>query len=121
MRGPFKLLLVILVAAPMLTACLPSAPNPSDPSGCQYAPLIRSVFVEDPSWAVAIAFRESRCQPDAYNPSGSEGLFQLYHHDDLLAAVCPNFPPSVSWKDPTCNTKAAHLLYLEAGRQPWAL
>lgn len=95
------------------------APSPG-PSGCDYEGLIRSTFVEDPDWAVAIAWRESRCQPDAANPSGSMGLFQMLLplHDDLFYAV--GCTPD-QWSDPVCNVNAAHLLYRGAGRQPWNL
>lgn len=94
-------------------------PSPG-PSGCDYEGLIRSVFVEDPDWAVRIAWRESRCQPSAANPSGSMGLFQMLLplHDDLFYAV--GCTPA-DWSDPVCNVEAAHLLYLGSGRQPWAL
>lgn len=104
----------VWAAAQRVIADLPSP----GPSGCAYEGLIRSVFVEDPDWAIAIAIRESHCQPDAYNPSGSEGLFQLYHHDDLLDAVgCT----AADWAEPWCNVRAAHLLYLGTGRAPWNL
>lgn len=96
---------------------LADLPSPG-PSGCQYEGLIRSTFTEDPDWAVSIAMRESHCEPGAYNPSGSEGLFQLYHHDDLFYDV--GCTPD-EWAEPWCNVRAAHLLYLGAGRAPWAL
>lgn len=70
-------------------------------------------------WALAIVWRESRCDPGARNRSGAVGLFQLVGHDDMLAAACPSFPPSVSGTDATCNARAARFLYDAAGRSPW--
>lgn len=86
-------------------------------SGCPYAPLIREVWQTDAEWAITIARRESNCEPGARNPSGASGLFQLLGHSDLLIAACG----SDAWADPTCNVKAAWLLYQGAGRAPWNL
>ena len=82
-------------------------------TGCAYASLIRSIWQRDAEWAIGIAWRESRCIPTAYNPSGAEGLFQLLGHGDLMAGC--------SWSDPACNTRAAWRLYEGSGRRPWAL
>lgn len=88
-------------------------------SGCAFEALIRSVFVEDPDWAVMVAMRESGCQPTARNPSGASGLFQMMmpmHTASFAAVGCT---PD-QWPDPVCNVNAAHLLYLGSGRAPWA-
>lgn len=86
-------------------------------SSCQYADLIRAHWPRDAEWAISIAWRESRCRPDAYNPSGASGLFQLLGHQDLVEAVCPGG----SVFDPVCNVKAAWALYSGSGRSPWSL
>lgn len=83
---------------------------------CAYADLIRSIWQQDAEWAIGIAWRESRCQPAARNPEGAAGLFQLYRHDDLIAAA----GPGCVWSDPVCNTTAAWRLYLGCGRGPWS-
>jgi hypothetical protein len=119
-RDRARVLLAVVVFAVSVTACLPTDPAPNDPSGCAYAPLIRSVWGPDADQAIAIAWRESRCQPDAYNPSGSAGLFQLMMplHADLFTAVgCP----ADAWADARCNVLAAHALFEAAGWGPWAL
>lgn len=80
---------------------------------------IEAVFGQAAPWASSIAWRESRCNPAARNASGSAGIFQLYRHDDLLAAVCPGVSPQVSWSNPKCNVEAAYRLYLGSGTRPW--
>lgn len=78
------------------------------------------VFGSAAPWASSVAWRESNCIPTARNgASGSAGLFQLFRHDDLLAAVCPGVSPSVSWSNPDCNIRAAYALYQGSGTQPW--
>lgn len=79
---------------------------------CPYAALIRSIWERDADWAISIAWRESRCIPTAYNPSGAEGLFQLLGHGDLMPC---------DWRDPVCNVTGAWRLYEGSGRAPWAL
>jgi soluble lytic murein transglycosylase-like protein len=80
---------------------------------------IRSAFAGtgDEDWALRIAYRESRCNPGARNPSGAVGLFQLVNHNDLLWAACPYVYDSGT--RPDCNAKAARMLYNSAGRSPW--
>lgn len=104
--------------APQQVSVPVSAPAPS---GCAYESLIRSVFIEDASWAVSIAMRESGCRADAYNPSGASGLFQLLGHENIVADVCPGRDPYQAVFDPVCNVNAAHVLYLGSGRAPWNL
>jgi hypothetical protein len=87
---------------------------------CPWSPLIVRTFPDDAQWAVATAWRESRCQPDAANPSSSaRGLFQLlqsYHAWRYLAVGCG---PG-DWADAHCAVAAARHLYNDAGRRPWA-
>lgn len=108
---------------PPLVAQNPNAPTPVSSRRCDGAigALIDSVFGPAGAWAQSIAARESGCTPTARNASGSAGLFQLFHHDDLLAAVCPSLSPSVSWADARCNTLAAYSLYRGSGTAPWRL
>jgi len=65
-----------------------------------------------------VAYRESRWDPAARNPSGASGLFQLLLplHDDLFYAL--GVPPS-AWPDPHWNALAARELYNGAGIAPW--
>ncbi len=65
-----------------------------------------------------VAFRESRWDPGARNPSGASGLFQILLplHDDLFYAM--GVPPSV-WSDPNWNALAARELYNSSGIAPW--
>ena len=86
---------------------------------CPYERLIRHTFPDWPD-AVAVAWRESRCQPDAANPSSSAGgLFQLlqslHSHRYYATGACA---PS-EWADPWCNVNAARDLYDAAGTSPW--
>lgn len=83
--------------------------------------LIQEIFGPAANWFSSVVWRESRCVPTARNASNSLGLAQLFHHDDLLASVCPQVSPSVSWAIPTCNLEAAHVLYLGSGTRPWSL
>jgi hypothetical protein len=76
------------------------------------AALIRSVFGSASGTALCIAWRESRFNPGAYNPSGAAGLFQLmpiWYRDHW------RFDPFSAY----LNTLYAHRLYLEAGWGPW--
>jgi len=95
-----------------------SQASPSD--GCGYADAIREAWSDTPDaeWAVAVAWRESHCDPAAYNPSGASGLFQLLGHQNLIDQVCG---VGASPFDAACNIAAARALYQGAGRSPWAL
>ena|SRR5215831_939575 len=117
-----KTLAVLGVSAVLTTGCLGGLYRlaPGVPEGwgnCQYAVMIHQVWHADQDWAQQIAWRESRCQANAYNRSGSKGLFQLLGHDDLLTKACG----SPKWSDPLCNAKAAWMLYQGSGRRPWNL
>lgn len=86
---------------------------------CPYERLIRHVFPDWPD-AVSVAYRESRCQPNAANPTSSaRGMFQLLHslHAHRYRGACT----PTEWSDPWCNTMAARDLYNQAGTSPWAL
>jgi soluble lytic murein transglycosylase-like protein len=71
---------------------------------------------------VSVAMRESRCQPDARNPSGASGLFQLMMplHRRLVADVCGEPADDLVFVA-ACNIAAARALYAGAGRAPWNL
>jgi hypothetical protein len=102
-----------LCVAPLAGCIVPSAVRTTDP--CPYAATIRQEWPQDADWAIRIAWRESRCQPDARNPSGAVGLFQLLGHWDLLAKACLDADPYLA----ECNARAAWYLYSSAGRAPW--
>lgn len=61
----------------------------------------------DCSWALAVIACESGGNPDAYNPGGYVGLFQIWegHGADL--------------RDPATNIAAAYSLYLSGGAGNW--
>ncbi len=100
----------------------PATSGSATPSGssCQYSAEIHAVFGSAGDWATRIAWRESRCQAGARNPSGASGLFQLMMpmHSGLFPAVgCI----ASQWDDPMCNIKAAYHLYKGSGTRPWNL
>jgi hypothetical protein len=65
--------------------------------------------------AVAVALAESRGDPNAYNPEGSVGLWQIYR---------PDHPEFDGWDltDPAKNAAAAFSVYSNAGAsfRPWS-
>lgn len=101
------------------------SPSPVSSARCPAGPIkdeIDNVFGPAAEWAESVVWRESNCTPTARNgSSGSAGLFQLLHHDDLLRAACPTLDPSTSWAVPDCNIRAAKDLYDAAGIAPWRL
>jgi hypothetical protein len=118
------LLALVIGGGALLAGCgMPqtrSAPASASCWGTPVADDIVSAFwgTGQQGWALSVAYRESRCDPRARGGS-AVGLFQLVGHDDLLARVCPSFPPSVSGTDAHCNARAARVLYDMAGRSPW--
>lgn len=97
--------------------------TPATGSSCGFADAIRAAWADTPDgeWAVSVAMRESRCQPEARNPSGASGLFQLMMplHRRLVLEVCGE-PADELVFSPACNIAAARALYQGAGRAPWA-
>jgi hypothetical protein len=97
------------------------APASSGPPP-QVSDAINSAFGDaGPSVAACmtnIAWRESRFDPGARNPSGASGLFQLLlpTHDDLFYAL--GVSPA-SWSDPHWNALAARELWNSSGIGPW--
>ena len=93
-------------------------------TGCGVEDLIRAAWADTPDgeWAVSVAIRESHCQPEARNPSGASGIFQLMMplHRRLIADVCGE-PAEVLVFEAGCNIAAARALYAGAGRSPWNL
>jgi Lysozyme like domain len=65
--------------------------------------------------ATAVALGESDGNPQAYNPEGSYGLWQIY---------LPDHPEFANWNlyDPQTNARAAYQVYAKAGGRftPWS-
>lgn len=112
-------------AAP-IAASAPTGTRETTPpaaTGCGYADAIRAAWSDTPDgeWAVTVAIRESHCFPEARNPSGASGIFQLMMplHRRLIVDVCGE-PAEERVFDAACNIAAARALYAGAGRAPWA-
>ncbi len=101
---------VALQATPEPTQ-LPTMPQRfADTVGEEWRALVsRPEFTWDPAWALAVIACESSGNPEAYNPLGYVGLFQvsLIHRWSVEQLL-----------DPELNTRAAHELYLRGGN-PW--
>lgn len=81
-------------------------------------------------WASRIVFRESRCNPNAFNRSGARGLMQImpivladmrqrpWLWSDAIAAL-GGVPSLTDLFDPSVNAIVARNLYAIRGRQPW--
>lgn len=86
----------------------PSAPAPLSVSSpaLDWADLVCS-YDWDCDWALAVIQCESGANPNAYNPAGYVGLFQIWQgHGANLT-------------DPATNIAAAYSLYLSGGRGNW--
>ena len=106
-----------LVSAPVAAPVTPPAvtPQTSVPTEPPAAPVYSTDcsaylgLVEQYDWPVdtmmAIMQAESSCNPDAYNPSGCYGLFQLMGEDIT---------------DPAANIAAAYQKYLDQGLNAWS-
>ena len=82
--------------------------------------LIGLVFgAEHAPRAQAIAWRESRYQPWARNPSGASGLFQIMLPLHARRFTAAGYAPE-QWSDPAVNVTVAYQLFQEQGWQPWA-
>lgn len=90
-------------------------------SGTDVEAIIREVWagsgLED--WAVSIAWRESRHQPDVVSGEGALGLFQLLGHDDLIAEAAAALGRPADWSDPWVNALAARYLAERSGTCHW--
>jgi soluble lytic murein transglycosylase-like protein len=74
--------------------------------GCAaYEPLVATYTDWNVAIMMAIMQAESGCNPDAYNPSGCYGLFQVNGYGALY--------------DPAANVAAAHQKWLSRGYLPW--
>lgn len=111
-------------AAAIPTSASPGNREAPPVAGCGVADLIRAAWADTPDaeWAVAVAIRESHCDPAARNPSGASGIFQLMMplHYRLVAGVCGE-PADQLVFDAACNIAAARVLYAGSGRAPWNL
>ena len=87
------------------TAPAPVAPQASA-AAADWGELVCS-YDWDCSWALAVIACESGGNPDAYNPAGYVGLFQIWEgHGPGL-------------RDPATNVAAAYSLYVSGGRGNW--
>lgn len=97
------------------------APTPVSSAVCPPGPVhdeINRVFGDAAPWFQSIAWRESGCDPAAYNPSGASGVGQLLGHADLVAQACPTAPDVFN---ADCNIRASFLLFKASGTAPWRL
>lgn len=112
-------LAAIVLSTGILTACGSDAPPVYRGGECPLSRQITDAWAGtgDEHWAVDVAIRESRCQPEARNPSGASGVFQLMMplHARLVYDVCGHGDVF----DPACNIAAARALYDGSGRAPW--
>ncbi len=106
-----------------------AAPVATEPAnaGCDdpvIAGIITATFGASAPHALAVAQKESGCNPCGFYPSQHDcsampitaaGLFQLLGHQDLLDGVCPGVDHS--WANPWCNTQAAW--QLSSGGTNW--
>ena len=108
-------LLALLVALALGSTVMLAAPK-ADASYALTADEAVSIICFDGSaWdcetALAVAWRESRWTPDAYNPGcRCVGVFQIAGIHGYTADVLVV---------PTENVRIAHDLYLKAGWKPW--
>jgi hypothetical protein len=84
--------------------------------------LIDALEYWDPGWNVqqmaAIAYRESRCQPDASN-SCCSGVFQIHRIWIPKAASCDVYSRSDLY-DPWKNVCTAAIIYRDQGMSAWS-
>lgn len=112
----------VVLSSPMWHRMIDTLNMPADHSRpCPYQRMIEHFFPDWPD-AVAVAWRESRCQPAADNPTSTAyGLMQLLHslhaHRYYSSGACT----AADWHVPWCNLAAARHLYNEAGTSPWRL
>lgn len=128
-RFILSLILCAAVGAGGLTGCYARAPGAG--GACYGTPAgnaIAQAFAGSPvvDYMEHVAWRESRCDPGARNPSGASGALQIMLplHHDLFAALAWRgcWPYGFSlWQDPGCNAYAARELYDSSGISPWRL
>ena len=76
-----------------------------------------------PGWDVArmsrYAYRESRCQPGAFNADGAQGLLQITRINYAYLRA-HGLPATDLWlRDPVNNIKAAAVMWEYSRYQPW--
>jgi len=76
-----------------------------------------------PGWDVArmsrYMYRESRCQPGAFNADGAQGLLQITRINYAYLRA-HGLPATDLWlRDPVNNIKAAAVLWQYSGYSPW--
>ena len=101
------------------TSLLPGAPTPA---ACPFADAIRSLWPADAAdRMIRVAWRESRCRPDAVSPTGCLGLLQICWplHRRLVAEVCGGAGARELLFSPGCNLRVGRALWGRAGWAPW--
>jgi hypothetical protein len=110
-------------AAPTAPAPKPT-PAPSPPpvqySAKQVEALIRKAFPDDQEdKALAVAWRESRHDPRAYNGWCCYGLFQIYFEANASFLATLGITSAEQLLDPVVNTSAALAMFQRSGWGPW--
>jgi Transglycosylase SLT domain len=86
----------------------------------QIESLIRRVFPDDEEEkALAVAWRESRHDPRAYNGWCCYGLFQIYFDANAKLLATVGITSAAQLFDPVLNTTAAFALFRRSGWAPW--
>lgn len=114
---------------PKPTTAPPPAPTPTPTTApkppaqytsAQIVALIRQVFPdEQEEQALAVAWRESRHDPRAYNGWCCYGLFQIYFKVNATFLATLGITSAEQLYDPVLNTKAAFAMFQRSGWGPW--
>jgi hypothetical protein len=103
--------------APQPTA----APKPPPKyTNAQVEALIRQAFPDDQEEkALAVAWRESRLDPRAYNGWCCYGLFQIYFKANASFLATLGVTAAEQLYDPVLNTRVALAMFQRSGWAPW--
>jgi len=105
------LFVVALVVGPVATTTTSAAA-----ASCGGAVRQARIAVGLPARFDYIAWRESRCNPRAYNRSGAAGLYQEM---PVIRRWCARRIGAGSAFNITWNTRCAATLYRHSGYRPW--
>jgi hypothetical protein len=98
-----------------------AAPKPPPRyTNAQVEALIRQVFPdEQDEKALAVAWRESRLDPRAYNGWCCYGLFQIYFKANASFLATLGVTAAEQLYDPVLNTRVAFAMFQRSGWAPW--